>query len=409
MVVILSLVLLQLRHQGKVAGQIEAGIACARDILNSTAEGVVTTNRAGKITRFNLAAESIFGYKADNIVGQDIVLLLPEESHEVYRHIMSGADSATTGDSFELMACKCDGKRFPVALTVKRFRENDKDIFLGMFRDISARRLAEVNSLRSQQFMEFLLQSSSVVFYTCNMKHSTNISYVSPNVESLLGYKPETIIGAAAFWRRHVHPEECEQVQTNWVSGKNGGREDIEYRLKTSDGSYRWIVDGRIVVNDENGEPNLLVGCWTDIKERKEMQLNLALKEERLRIGSKCAKLAIWDWTIKTGTIAWSGHTQENPGLNEEAVMDFDEFIAMAHPEDTEPLQSAFKHCLVQDEPLGIEYRAVWPDKSIHWVHLAGELVNDEFGCPVRMVGALEDITAEKQLHIAPLPNVQVA
>ncbi|MCW8924965.1 MAG: PAS domain-containing protein [Xanthomonadales bacterium] len=408
-VLVLSLALSQIRHRRKIARQIEAGIACARDIVNATPEGVVTSDRAGKISRFNQAAESIFGYEADNIVGKDVMLLLAEESHEVYRQIISKAGSDRSGSSFELMACKCDGTRFPVALTVHHIRENGKDAVLGMFRDISARRLAEVNSRRSRQFMEFLLQSSSVVFYTCNMKHGTTISYVSPNVETLLGYKPETIIGTAAFWRRYVHPEECQHVQANWMPGQNGRLEEFEYRLKTADGSYRWIADGRIVVNDENGEPNLLIGCWADIQKRKEMQLDLELQQERLRISSKCAKLAIWDWTIKTGTITWSGHIQENSGLKEKGEMSFDEFIAMAHPEDEDSLQSAFKNSLVQDEPLDIECRAVWPDKSIHWIHMTGELVNDESGCPVRMVGALDDITVQKKLRVASPAGVQVA
>ena len=408
-ILVLSCALTLLSHRRKVAIQVEKGIAAATDILDSSTEGLITTNSSGEIIKFNRAAESIFGYKADYVTGKNFLLLLSEEAHETHRHIMSGSNSKTVSQSLEIMACRSDGTRFPSALTIKPIQGEGLGVFLGMFRDISARKLAEVNSQKSQQFMEFLLQSSAAVFYTCDVKHGTNINYVSPNVERLLGYKPETITGTAAFWSRHVHPDDHDHIQTNRISRTKDTRENLEYRLKFADGSYRWIADSRIMVNDRNGEPVLLIGCWTDINEKRRAEVNLAVHEERLRIGLKCAKLATWDWDINTGKIAWSGDVHEKLGLEEKLAINFDDFCATTHPEDHELLQSAFRQCLVQDKSLDIEYRIVWPDKSIHWIHLAGDLINDEIGGPVRMVGALSDVSEQKQLRVAQAPGLRVA
>jgi hypothetical protein len=49
----------------------------------------------------------------------------------------------------------------------------------------------------------------------------------------------------------------------------------------------------------------------------------------------------------------------------------------------------------------------VWPDKSIHWIRLTGELVDDMNGCPIRMVGVLNDISDQKQLRVAPVAAMQ--
>ena len=394
--------LAQLRHRRVVAGKIEEGAADARDILDSTADGIITTNSAGEITKFNLSAEQIFGYKADNVIGKSFQLLLPEETHDTHGQIMSGSVSNAARHNLELMARRSNGTNFPLSLMIKPIRNHGETVFLGMCRDISARKQAEVNSRKSQHMMGFLLQSSPVVFYTCNAKSGSLISYVSPNVEKILGYQPETITSAAAFWSRHIHPDDHDRIQASRLSRITDGQDDLEYRLKLPDGTYRWIAESRTTVNDENGEPNLLVGCWTDINEKKKAELNLALKEERLRISLKCANLATWDWVINTGKITWSGHINEKLGLGAKVAEDFDKFCGIAHPEDLEALQSAFRSSLVQDQALDIEYRVVWPDKSVHWVHLVGELINDEQGSPVRMAGILFDISAQKQLRVAP-------
>lgn len=192
------------------------------------------------------------------------------------------------------------------------------------------------------------------------------------------------------------------------IMATNSSGEITKFNL-TADGSYWWVADSRTMVNNEEGQPHLLIGCWTDIHDKKETESNLALKEERLSISLKCANLATWDWVINSGKITWSGHINEKPGFSGKLAADFDDFSAIAHPEDRENLLAAFRQCLVQDESLDIEYRVVWPDKSVHWIHLVGELINDEAGSPVRMAGVLFDITAQKQLRVAPSLGVKRA
>ncbi len=401
----LSLLLSHLLHRRKVSAQIAKGAADAQGILDSSAEGIVTTDNEGKIIRFNLAAENIFAYKAHNVIGKSFLFLLSEETQKTHTNIMSRANSDSNGHgyhSYELMARKSDGTNFPLGLTVSPNQEQGKHGYLAMFRDISTRKQAEFNSHRSKYLMKFLLQSSPVVFYTCNLKSSSTITYVSPNVEKLFGHTAETITGTPGFWPRHIHPDDDGHIHSSRLSGLKDGHQETEYRLKLPDNSYRWIADSRTVVNDENGKPNLLVGCWTDIHDRKDAEVKLAAKEEQLNIGLKCANLLTWDWAINSGKITWFGKVIEKLGLDRKQLTNFDDFSRIVHPEDNEALQAAFRHCLVADEALDHEYRVVWPDKSVHWIHLAGELINDEIGSPVRMTGALSDITAQKQLRAAP-------
>jgi PAS domain S-box-containing protein len=408
-VLLLSLLLFQKRQHPKTVDQVEEESAEARSIQDTSAEGIVTTTNSGKITKFNLAAERIFGYKAENLIGKNFLLLLPKDARKTHKNIMSGSRSNAASSSHELSAQKADGTLFPLAITIKPIREHGRRIFLGMFRDNSALKQAEANSRENRCLMEFLLQSSPIVFYTCSAKDGFPVTYVSPNAEELLGYKPETITGATAFWPRYIHPDDFDHLHPNRMSRFKESRQEIEYRLKLPNGSYRWFSDSRIMVTDENGEPDVLIGSWTDIHEKREMENDLTLREERVRIGLSSARLTCWDWVINTGEITWTGQLDEKLGLGKTPPVDFEEFSATAHPEDRENLLTAFRQCLVEDAALDIEYRVVWQDKSIHWVHLTGELINDEIGSPVRMVGALSDISGQKQLYIAPLLEAKLA
>ena len=134
----LSLLLSHLRHRRKVSAQIAEGAADAQGILDSSAEGIITTDNKGKIVRFNLAAEEIFAYKAHNVIGKSFLLLLTEETQKTHENIMSGANTRSHGHayhSYELMARKSDGTKFPMALTVSPTQEHGKPCSLAMFRD----------------------------------------------------------------------------------------------------------------------------------------------------------------------------------------------------------------------------------------------------------------------------------
>ena len=127
----------------------------------------------------------------------------------------------------------------------------------------------------------------------------------------------------------------------------------------------------------------------------------LTEKQEHLRISLKCAKLMTWEWHINSGEITWFGDVSQALAIEAGQLASFSGFSEIAHPEDADDLQEAFKRSLIHDENLDHEYRVVCPDKQIRWIHLAGELINDEAGSPVKMAGILSDITEKKQLRVA--------
>jgi len=145
-----------------------------------------------------------------------------------------------------------------------------------------------------------------------------------------------------------------------------------------------------------------MVGRWSDIRTRKKAELRVLREKEHLDVSLKCANLTTWEWKIDEGTIDWFGNVDSIMGVDREQLNSFEKFTLRAHPKDQEPLQTAIRSCLVTNNTIDHECRVGWPDKSVHWIRIRGELICDEEGSPYRMAGVISDISQEKKIQIAP-------
>jgi len=125
---------------------------------------------------------------------------------------------------------------------------------------------------------------------------------------------------------------------------------------------------------------------------RSEMALRAS--EERLRLAVDAADLGTWNWDLAAGRIIWGGHLESLFGLSEgQFGGTYEDFEQRVHPEDrravTETLERARDGRTVYEQ----QFRALWPDGSVHWLLARGEFAYDETGQAVRMAGAAKDIT----------------
>ncbi|MDH5395707.1 MAG: PAS domain-containing protein, partial [Gammaproteobacteria bacterium] len=160
------------------------------------------------------------------------------------------------------------------------------------------------------------------------------------------------------------------------------------------DGAEYWVESTIVPFLDNKGKPYKYVSARTDITELRE-------KEERLNRSQTFANIGTWDWNIKTGGLFWSeriwplfGYTQS------ETDTTYENFMAAVHPEDRQSVSDAVSACVNERKEYSIEHRVVWPDGSIHWVHESGDVVRNESGEPLRMLGVVQDIDFRKRTEI---------
>ena len=119
------------------------------------------------------------------------------------------------------------------------------------------------------------------------------------------------------------------------------------------------------------------------------------LSEEQLAVAIDAAQLGRWDWDLATSTLTWSEGTRRMYEVPLDAPVGIETFQRLIHPDDR-PLIAAVMEEGVHGRPIDVQFRVVFPDGRIRWIHSRGRTVCDELGQPMRLVGVKVDITERK-------------
>ena len=134
--------------------------------------------------------------------------------------------------------------------------------WLGIQTDITGRKEAE-------ERYRTLVERLPVVTFLDRADDSGESLYVSPQIETMLGYTPEEWT-AGRLWRERLHPDDRERVLASDERFEVQGEPvDEEYRLLAKDGSVVWVWEETVLVRDEAGEPQFVQGIMSDVTERK--------------------------------------------------------------------------------------------------------------------------------------------
>lgn len=118
-----------------------------RAVVDTAADGIITIDATGSIQSFNLAAERLFGHAADEVIGRNVSLLMPEphrSGHDGYlRRYLESGEPHVIGLGREVMAQRKDGSPIPVGLAVSEMHLGTRRLFTGILRDLTEAKRAE--------------------------------------------------------------------------------------------------------------------------------------------------------------------------------------------------------------------------------------------------------------------------
>ena len=137
----------EIGRRQQVEAQLSDSMAHAQAVLDTAADTIITIDQQGIIQSFNAAAERLFGYQADEVIGRNVRVLMPQpyrEEHDHYlnRYLRTG-EKRIIGIGREVQAVRRDGRIFPVELAVSEIRLGKTRHFTGIIRDITERKEAE--------------------------------------------------------------------------------------------------------------------------------------------------------------------------------------------------------------------------------------------------------------------------
>lgn len=174
-----------------------------------------------------------------------------------------------------------------VALALERDRRQRAEHALRRANEELERRVADRTAelSRSQQRLALALDAASDGHWEWNIV--TGRVEFSPQWIRFLGYEPAEVTEGGTFFRAVIHPDDmpvATQVLNDHLAGLTPVKE-CEIRLRTKSGAERWVLDrGKVVARNAAGAPTLMVGTFTDITPRKEMEARLRASETRFRL-----------------------------------------------------------------------------------------------------------------------------
>ncbi len=148
--------------------------------------------------------------------------------------------------------------------------------------DAAARERALADTIRASE-ERYALASMAAQDGTWDWDVSAGTVYYSPRWKQTLGYSEEEIGSSPTEWLDRVHPEDRGELSAAVAAQLGGARTplELEHRVRTSSGDYRWMMCRAVTVLDDAGCPARLVGALVDMTERKEQEL--ALRRNALR------------------------------------------------------------------------------------------------------------------------------
>ena len=229
--------------------------------------------------------------------------------------------------------------------------------------------------------------------------------YVSPQVETLLGWTAEEWLEDDRFFEKVVHPDDQARViAAHQLAYAEESGFTLEYRLLARDGQVHWFVDHMVIARDEHGQPLWSQGYLRDITDRKEAEGRLLAAEVRYRTLVEQLPLATYiDAPEGLGT-----STYVSPQIEELLGYAPDEWEAglferILHPEDRERVLEAVRTATAEGEPLSHEYRVVRRDGRVAWWRDSAVVVRNAHGNSLYRQGFVVDITerqeAQQRLH----------
>ena len=266
----------------------QAGASLFRELVENATEGIVMVGEQDAICYVNQAAEKMFGYTRNSILGRSLSVLMSEDhshTHEDLLRTYLAAQSDESDHQCQVEWLHRDGTTIPIECTVSVCPVDGEIIYAAMLRDVSGRVRAEDALKRSEQGFRTLIEQTPDAIA---VHRRGRFVYVNPSMVRLLGYTSHTELVDRPL-SVIVHPEDAaivaQRVRTMMGSGALAPPQ--EERFVRRDGT---IVHAEVVAMPlvYEGEP-AIVAIGRDITERKQLTARVMQMDRMLAVGTLAA------------------------------------------------------------------------------------------------------------------------
>lgn len=295
--VILFITLIVLFYRkSNIAAQLKKSEENIRRIVDLIPHQICVRDKNGRIELANTTVSTEFGTSVEKLTGSFLADLHPSKSEaeetladdreviEQQRAIINSEDVSENESG--------EKRWFSISKVPFTRKEDNEQLILSIKQDITKQKQAELMVRSSEERLQLALEGADLGLWDWNLV--TGAAHYSERYYTMLGYDIGEIAGDSKLWEKLVHPDDLERVGEEFIEclSNNESNWSIEYRLRSKDGSYCWIVNhGKVVEYDTSAKPVRAAGTHLDITEsvkaskeirRLEAQLSQTRKMEAI-------------------------------------------------------------------------------------------------------------------------------
>lgn len=255
-------------------------------VVEFSEEGILAVSLDKKVLSWNRGAEAIYGFSAEEILGKPVFsTIIPPERQEEYEKFFSRVLAGETLVRFESERRRNDGNRVDVALTYCPVKNQNGEVIgvSAIVRDITQAKATRQALHEANENYRALIHNIPDV--TWMIDSNNQVKFLSPNTENVFGLTlAECYVRGASILFDFIHPDEAEQVKQQFqLFFDEGATFDVEFRIRRSDGEWRWIHNRAIQTFEKDGL-RYASGLLTDITQRKTAEESQRESEQRYRL-----------------------------------------------------------------------------------------------------------------------------
>jgi len=349
---------------------------CYRGIVEDQTELICRFLPDTTLTFVNQAYCRYFGKESDELVGHSFLPLIPEDEHEEVKALFASFNRENSTVTHEHPVLRPNGEIGWQQWTNRALFDRHGRLveFQAVGRDITERKKMEETLRESEERYRKLLEYANDIILTFDI-NSGRVTSANCLAREKLGYSEQELF--TTNYLSLIHPDDREAISAPFAQFlADGARSpNFPYKTRKADGTYIDLEQNAAVIFDGAGNPQSVIAIAQDVTERKKMEEELRLSEERHRriIDASHDMTLVLDAgaEILFANRAW--HEDISYTLDDLSEIDIFDTI---HPDDRERVKDWFERTLSGESARNIEYRALTKDRGMKWFEANADAIN---------------------------------
>jgi len=370
-----------------------------RAVVQTAVDGIVTVGDDGLIQSFNRAAERMLGWREQEVLGRDAVMLMPpalQEKHEAYQQLHGrSAFGEMVGPSREVEVLHKDGALVPIRLAVGRVERPGMPLYVGFLVDLTERRALEAERRRNAEQLRSLVGNIPGVAFRSRRQPDRALVFVSDAVEALTGWSAQELVGGQMALSSLIHGEDAACVWHAVASAVAEGRPyRVEYRLVARSGAVVWVSETGRGLADDGAAVQYIDGVIVDETEVKARNAEFSGVVRALNRAQAVAEFDLNGrlLTANDNFLRLMGYTLDEVVGKRHAMFCTPDYVR-------DPAHAALWMRLARGELDAGEYQRVGKDGRLVWIQATYNPILDAGGRTIKIIKFATDLSERRAME----------